>query len=157
MGDHLSYLSVLIWKFSVSSLFSLSSSFIFLIYLCFCHLMPFSVHILLLSHSLSSCASLPPLCSSGRHFLVLNPSFFSSSFNYSLYFMSVFIILLLPTPPSPSSFAYLAAGSWDGAIMCSTGDGTGWGWCSRAWWKNTLPHRCGGENAWMYTLGDFID
>lgn len=40
-----------------------------------------------------------------------------------------------------------AAGSWVGAITYLTGDGTGWGWRSRTWWRNTSMHRCGGKEA----------
>lgn len=47
---------------------------------------------------------------------------------------------------SPSySFAYSAAGWWEEATMCLTGDGTGWGWHSKTWWRNTSTPRCGGE------------
>lgn len=142
MLDHLSYQSVLILVF-FHFLSALSwSSVLFNLSLCFCHSTPLSLYILPYTPLTSSPVSLTffsfvflcvlyiflsffllPL-----HVPPISRAFSSPPINGSLHASPY--ILAVPIPftlflLSPSSFACSAVGSWDGATMCSTGDGTG--------------------------------
>lgn len=144
MLDHLSYQSVLILVF-FHFLSALSwSSVLFNLSLCFCHSTPLSLYILPYTPLTSSPVSL-------SLFFLLFFSASSTSACLFFFYLSMYLPSHVPSPLlpltalsmphltsllslaipftllllSPSSFACSAVGSWDGATMCSTGDGTG--------------------------------